>query len=201
MIICFAGTHRNGKSTLAKNIAERRGNIFVPTNISSMKLWNKIGTPADNYCFAERLSIQEEVFEHMKEVIIPLCEIEGDDYFLDRSPVDLIGYLLANIDHSCSPVFDERVNRLIDEIIAFTKEHIFHSFVLDINPNIPYSPETGKVGKVYSSDAYRMAVSNNILASYMKYHSNISFSVIDDYPVKYEEVEAQILKSCEVLLG
>lgn len=180
-IICFSGTHRNGKTCLAKKVSGRiTGGVNYPTLVSSMDLWKRIGTPSDNYCFAERLYIQKEIFVHMKEMVMAakMDHDEGSTIFLDRSPMDLIGYLLANIDHTCSPVFDRDVEELVTDIVSFTKKHITHTFLMEINPHIPFSPEDNKNGKVYHSYGYRKAISNNILAATLEHLDKFRYDVV-----------------------
>jgi len=169
MIICISGTHRNGKTTVAKEVAERMSFNFVETNVSSMELWKKIGSASSAVSFAERLFIQKEVFLYIKNIIEIRNSRPENIYILDRSPIDLIGYLLANIDYSCSSIFDEEVKYLIYEIQEFVHENIKKSYFLHLNHFIPFSPENGKDNKIYNSFGYRKAISNNILASHVEF--------------------------------
>ena len=178
MIYCISGTHRNGKTTTATAVAEMLRCKAIETNISAMPMWRKIGSPSSAVSFAERLYVQKEIFQYIRNIIEAKSPRPEYTYIMDRSPMDLIGYLLANIDDTCSSIFDEDVHNLISDIQTFTRDNIQKSYFLSINHNIGFCPEVGKNNKIYNTYAYRRAISNNILASYAEYIEDENFQII-----------------------
>lgn len=170
--VAVSGSHRNGKTELTKKLSDKMGVPYIDANVSasfeSMKF-----SPDSYFTFGERVSIQKVVFQNMKN-ILDFYSGKMNSYLFDRSPVDMIGYLLANIDQTTSSIFDKDVKEFIQSCISLTREH----FDLVIFVPTGFDSVTfceGKNGKVYSSLAYRMAISNVISGVYSDF--------LDDFKV------------------
>lgn len=175
MHICLSGAHRTGKTTTAKLLAARLGYKFVHTGISSMPVWDMIGSGCNHYTFAERVQIQRHVLDHLTALH---KQFDNDDNVVfDRSVIDLVGYLETNFDNTASSLFDKQVTYLLNDIqrlCFFTKcvnfivqPHSQHEYVLcDVDKN----------DKVYNSLAYRQSITDVICgyslrnAGIIKYH-------------------------------
>lgn len=88
----MSGSHRCGKSTLAKLYAERTGIQFVETETSQIFL--DLGfSPKVDYDFKTRLFIQRKVLESMNNVYSKATGV----FIADRTPIDALAYTLADI--------------------------------------------------------------------------------------------------------
>lgn len=93
MIIALSGAHRTGKTTLARHYANRHEHVtFCPVSISDMQ--KKMGYKSSNqtYAWAIRQKIQTGLLEQYAALLDSLDKHQS--YILDRSPLDLIIYLI-----------------------------------------------------------------------------------------------------------
>lgn len=92
MIYGICGASGSGKTTLAKAVADMMCIEFVPTSITNMA--KKAGFDAiERMSLSERLSLQLHLFDQFGEL---LNKITGPA-ILDRTPLDMIGYLHGEI--------------------------------------------------------------------------------------------------------
>ena len=164
MNIFLGGAHRTGKTTIATKLASRLGRCYRPTHLSSMKMWAKIGNPSDYYTFAERVRIQEELFDYFVNVI---DSVQLTDNIFDRSIFDLVGYLNTNFDSTCSALFDEFIcDFFIPRMNKFMAldEYTTKTYILQPNASYKYClNDVVKNNKVYNSYAYRQALTDSIV--------------------------------------
>lgn len=161
--IALAGAHRVGKTTLAKELAKTLGVPFVQSSVSSAELWNTYGfSPTDNMTFPERLGIQEHVLKYLKTVIA-----DNPRGVFDRSFIDLIGYLYANVDGATSNLFSTRVDKFVSDCI-YNHKTSFCGIVL-IQPGINVKATADKYGKVYLAKPYIETVNSNVLSIMYNY--------------------------------
>lgn len=93
MTIGLSGSHRTGKSTLAKMFAEKNPDFkLVTTTVSGT--YSKLGLdPKVMYDFGKRLEIQRHILDDLTQQYK-----EGGLLFIaDRTPIDFIAYTLADI--------------------------------------------------------------------------------------------------------
>ena len=93
MTLGLCGAHRVGKSTLAETFCADTGMLFLRTSVSSVFMHLGLD-PAQDYPFSMRLSIQKAVLANLVETY----RSAGTRAFVtDRTPLDLIAYLLADV--------------------------------------------------------------------------------------------------------
>lgn len=96
MIIALSGSHRTGKTTLTKAYAERHP-VFTQVSVSISSMQAEIGyqSSIQNYGWEIRRYIQSHLLKSFTRLIVELDK--SSDYILDRSPLDLIVYLLKSV--------------------------------------------------------------------------------------------------------
>lgn len=169
--IGFSGAHRTGKTSTALEVAKKLGIEYVDAKVSASNIWHSF-KPSDNMTFGERIEVQE----------ILLCEMEKNlsrfsskpSFVTDRSPIDVLAYLQANIDNTCSHIFDTRCQTFINRCIELSREYFTHFVV--IPPSIPFSGEVNKSGKVYNSKTYQESLTNIIIGAYYRYFPQLQAS-------------------------
>lgn len=185
MRIGLAGAHRVGKTTLGLALAEHLGVPFVETHVSRAKIWDETGiAPSDSVTFAERVRLQRALVRHLKEVF---DEVKGckEGWVADRTYLDLLGYLFANVDATCSNLWSSEVAELVADVRELTAE-TFDKIVL-LQPAIPVQTVTNKCGKVYVSNPYREAINNHVLAYGLKTMPAGSFFAIAEDVLSVED--------------
>lgn len=186
--IGIAGAHRTGKSTLARtlslNLNSSTGNMleFVPTHVSDAMIWRSSNiSPSDNLTFAERVILQQGILDHMQVV-----NAGAPDFAIfDRTPIDFVGYLMANIDTTCSNLFTSHVERFIADCLRLTSQSIDKIVILQ--PAIDVKPDACKTGKTYLSKPYQMAVNNHVIATCVKYISPDRYMIVPEHVMSTDD--------------
>jgi hypothetical protein len=137
-MIGLAGSQRVGKSTLAKAYAEESGVKFVATGASAT--FQRLGLdPKRDYDFATRLRIQREILADCDR----LYEKSGTRFITDRTPIDFLGYTLADVTReNVRGKLDAELRRYIVDCYACANKH-FTVLVL-VQPGIALIEEEGK---------------------------------------------------------
>jgi hypothetical protein len=176
MRIGFAGAHRTGKTTLAKDVADSLKIKFYPTKVSEALIWGVIRSgPSDQFTFAERLEIQKHLANYLDG---QYGNIKEKAYVVDRTPLDILGYLFANMDSTCSDLWSAKTRSLIEQAIDSCEKHFSKIFL--VQPGISTIDDEGKRGKTFMSYPYQVAINNNILAFGHKYLGDEKFVVIPE---------------------
>ncbi|QDH83398.1 AAA family ATPase [Achromobacter phage Motura] len=90
MILGYCGTHRSGKTTLAKAMADRLGLPFVGTSVS--KCFADLGLhPANVNNAIDRQRVQDHILITLEDQWN-----EHSDFVTDRTPLDLMAYTLTS---------------------------------------------------------------------------------------------------------
>lgn len=162
MRIAFSGTHRTGKSTLAKILAEKLNLPFVPMEVAKMPVWENSGiSPADakNITFAERVAIQYQILDYMENNLKGMGESNPEGFVTDRSPVDVFAYMIAGIDNTCSRLYDEDIQLMEMWCQEWFRRYIDFVYIVPMFPkNTKKVVEYGKSGKVYDSYSYQRLI-------------------------------------------
>lgn len=139
MTIGLCGSHRVGKTSLARAFAEKRGIPFVETSVSA--IWRELGfDPAAEHDFATRLMVQEEI---LKRVDALYGEYAGEEFITDRTPIDMAAYTLADaIGDRVPPSCQKRLKQYVDDCFEATNKRL--GIVLLVQPGIPLVDEPGK---------------------------------------------------------
>lgn len=98
MIIAMSGAHRVGKTTLAKAACEKYG--FTLLELNSSKVIKDIGLDVRGIeSFSDRLLAQRALCVHYSKEFerAKANAREGEIILVDRNPIDLLGYLSADV--------------------------------------------------------------------------------------------------------
>ncbi|TSP14017.1 AAA family ATPase [Cupriavidus campinensis] len=165
MLIGLAGSHRTGKTTLAKAFAEKQGGAFLETSVSA--IFRDLGyDPAAVFDFATRLHIQEEVLTRIEKLYASAPF--GSLVVCDRSPVDMAAYTTAEaVGDSVPASLQERYRAYIERCFEVTNRRF--SAIVVVQPGIPVVHEAGK------------AVSN---PAYMEHMNTLCLGLLNDERLK-----------------
>ncbi len=134
--IGLCGSHRTGKTTLAKEISFKTGMPFVKTSTS--EVFEQSGLhPAEPMDFKTRIWIQHQVIDAAERV----WQAEQGSFVTDRTPVDMIAYTLGDIQGTTEADFNELKNYM-DHCFEVTNKYFTRLAV--IQPAIPLVFEKGK---------------------------------------------------------
>ncbi len=138
-MIGLSGAHRTGKTTLAKALALKCGVKFVETSASSV--FAELGLdPAKTYDFSTRLTVQEAILDRFDKIY---GENVVHDCICDRTPLDLLGYTLAEaIGNVVTPEDQARLNKYVERCFDVANKR-FSTFII-VQPGIPLIEEEGK---------------------------------------------------------
>jgi predicted ATPase len=134
--IGLCGSHRTGKTTLAREIAARTGVDFLRTTTSEVFASNGLD-PSAAMDFHTRLWIQHKVVEAAEAV----WQNAAGPFISDRTPIDMMAYTLADIQGGTAVDFAE-LERYLDH--CFTVTNRFFAELVVIQPAIPLVHEEGK---------------------------------------------------------
>lgn len=141
MIIGLTGAHRTGKTTLARRYAQLTGAEFVETNVSAT--FKRLGIePRRVKGIQERIAVQREV---LKDLVLRYERIKGAA-IVDRTPLDLAAYMLADVHQSINEKADRSVMAYVRECNAITARTF--AAVVVVQPGIPIKDAPGKAAPV-----------------------------------------------------
>ncbi len=130
------GSHRTGKTTLAREIAGKTAMDFVRTSTSEVFARNGLD-PAEHLDFHSRIRIQHEVLEEAEKV----WGVARGLFVTDRTPIDMMAYTMVDIGGTSYVEFSE-LKKYIDRCYNVTNR--FFSCLLFLEPGIPIVYEKGK---------------------------------------------------------
>lgn len=138
----LCGSHRSGKSTLAREFAQRNDILFVETTVS--QVFRDLGLdPSKTYEVDDRLMIQELILQTLTRQYREARK-KSTLFIADRTPLDFAAYTLADITGNACPT--ESVARLVNDYVQrcidATMEHF--SMVVLVQPGIPVVEAPGK---------------------------------------------------------
>lgn len=136
MSLGLCGSHRTGKSTLAKAISLRTGKPFIKTLTSDVFRQHGLD-PALPMDFKTRLSIQQQVLIAAEEI----WHAEKESFITDRTPIDMMAYTLADIQGSTQVDFSE-LERYVEHCFEVTNR--FFDALIVLQPAIPLAHADGK---------------------------------------------------------
>ncbi|MEB0029145.1 hypothetical protein QN372_00130 [Undibacterium sp. RTI2.1] len=146
-MIGLLGSHRTGKTTLAKVYAEKHDLIFVETSVSS--IFKQMGLdPAAKFKFKERLEIQEEVLRSVEEIYNRIDP--SVSAIADRTPLDMLAYTMSEaIGDSVGKREQAKFASYVRRCFEVTNRR-FSSLIL-VQPGIPV---IAMQGKAIANEAY-----------------------------------------------
>lgn len=131
MTIGLSGSHRTGKSTLAKAFAEKNAEFnFVET--SAVGVYKALGLdPKVMYPFAKRLEIQR----HILDAVAQQYSDAGLLFVADRTPIDFIAYTLADIMRdNYDGSSDSEITKYIND--CYDVANTYFSMIMVVQPGI-----------------------------------------------------------------
>lgn len=134
--IGLCGSHRTGKTTLARSISNKTGMNFLQTSTSEVFARNGLN-PSVHMDFATRIMIQHKVVEAAEAVWEKACA----PFITDRTPIDMMAYTLADIQGNTVVEFD-----MLEGYLAhcFAVTNMYFSSLVVVQPAIPLVHEEGK---------------------------------------------------------
>jgi predicted ATPase len=132
----LCGSHRTGKTTLARAIADRTGVPFLQTATGEVFARNGL-QPSAAMDFATRLWIQHKVVEAAEAVWGQSAGV----FVSDRTPIDMMAYTLADIQGG-TQVDCAALTAYLDHCFAVANRYF--SGLVVIQPSIPLVHEEGK---------------------------------------------------------
>ena len=137
----FSGSHRTGKTTLAKALAEQMGIEFVETPTSAV--FARLGKdPKVEYPIEERMDIQDAILDSF-EVIYE--SKQGKSWVSDRTPLDTAMYTMADIQRTTlwgNSYVSDRVQAYVKRCLTMTRRYFWK--VILVQPGIPLTEGVGK---------------------------------------------------------
>lgn len=137
-MIGLLGSHRTGKTTLARALSERMGIPFVQTGVTAT--YNRIGLdPAVHYPLDVRLYIQNEILTDLKTLY---AQAPVGGFVTDRTPLDLAMYTLADVVRDAPIGQEQMVLDYVGRCFDVTNRYL--SIVVLVQPGIELVPAPGK---------------------------------------------------------
>jgi len=136
--IGLAGSHRTGKTTLARIYAERYELPFVETNVSDA--FKSMGyDPKEDYDFTTRLYIQGMLLDHMDTVF----DDAPDVFIADRTPIDLMLYTMSEVTrYTVDVTLSDAYKRYIRHCYEMANDYF--SMMVLVQPGIRIVEDEGK---------------------------------------------------------
>lgn len=146
-MIGLMGSHRTGKTTLAKEFAAIAEIQFVETSTS--KVFRENGfDPQANYDMATRIRIQNLILDDA-EAKYMAAEAAGKDFITDRTPLDMLAYLLADVQRQgTSEEEDSMIARYKRRAFQVTNRYFTALFL--VQPGIPLVADPTKAPILWS---------------------------------------------------
>lgn len=137
-MIGLAGSHRTGKTTLARMFSEEYKIPLAET--SSTEVFRELGAdPRADYDMKTRLVIQDKILESACNVY----EALGHQFITDRTPIDMLAYTLADVQRANISEFETALlEKYMDR--CFTATNKYFSILCVVQPGIPIVEDPGK---------------------------------------------------------
>lgn len=148
-LLGLSGASGSGKTTLGLCMSKEFGIPFVPTSITKMA--NDLGysSPVVNLSLTDRIKLQYGLLDEMTK----LLEKAPRPCIIDRTPIDLIAYLYAEIGmHSLAGKQEElakKVDRFYNLCIDLAEEHLNIIYCLELLPNYETNAKRPPAGLAY----------------------------------------------------
>lgn len=132
-LIGLCGAHRVGKTTLMHAVAAELGIEGIEVSISSMQKELGFDSSNQSYSFETRMMIQTHLLNKFTSLLEGI-NAAGLPAITDRTPNDLIGYMLINVGEKESKDHSDWIMKYIESCLALTSKH--YSDVFLIQPGI-----------------------------------------------------------------
>ena len=141
--IGISGSHRTGKTTLAKVISKKIGIPFIKTSTSAVFKQHGLH-PAQPLDFQTRLWVQH----HVIETAVSVWQAEKSAFITDRTPIDFMAYTLADIQGATQVNFAQLEAYLT---YCFEVTNQFYTKITVLQPAIPlvYEEDKAALNRAY----------------------------------------------------
>jgi len=147
MSFACVGSHRSGKSTLAKALAERLDIPYFDASVSKIMSEGGFNGVAD-LPMIKRIEAQEYLIEKHWELTQKLPR----PFITDRSPLDMIGYMLGEVTmHNTGPQLAERIQRYVKRCLWVTDNTYAGVIILRPLPVYEVDPTKPPENRAYQS--------------------------------------------------
>jgi hypothetical protein len=191
MLYGICGAHRSGKTTLAKRVAEELGIEFIDTSFGSISKGKR--NPVAPMTLRERLDIQVHGLERHLELILQASR----PAIVDRTPLDMFGYLLAEFHmtsdrHADADVL-EGAAYLAEQYLEAVKLNYDMVFFTEILP--VYEVDTSKPTPP-NNRAFQLHLDAIIRGGLHRLHDEINHAVVPAIPLaeRVEQVSELIVE-------
>lgn len=153
-MIGLLGSHRVGKTTLCKALVNGNRGVFSEVPISISELQRGMGYDSGNqsYDWETRKNIQNRLLAAFSNILNDRVHTTGMLHVQritmdvsERTPLDLVGYLLLNTPEYVSEEDAAWIKNYINNCIELTNECYSRVFLLQ--PGIGYVPDTKSPGQ------------------------------------------------------
>lgn len=147
----IAGSHRSGKTTLARAVSLELGIEYLDANVSSV-ITGLGFTPKQELPFKERLMVQNAILDSMAFKYAMM----GDKPFItDRTPLDVLGYTFAEIrretlDDDLRMAFQQHVMKAVDICVT----HLWGVLIVAPLYGAPESETSAQACPIYMQHVY-----------------------------------------------
>lgn len=179
--IGLCGAHRTGKSSLAKLYAKTYGINYVETTVSSI-IKDMGYNPNVQYDIVTRIKIQEEVMTKT----VSLWETQKSPFITDRTPIDMIGYMIANATQDeLTHDNDGQFQNYIDRCKEVTNKYFNTVFLIP-----PVIPVVHTEGKANTTKTYIGHIAY-VISGFVDLHKNempkVKFDTLPTHAVSYNQ--------------
>lgn len=195
MLYGLTGSSGTGKTTLARAVAESLSVEFVPTSITASGKRHGYD-PVGMMSLADRIQLQHHLLDDLAE----LMKEGSRPAILDRTPIDLIGYMFAEIDmHSHIRLTQEDIDRLEvyrQRCLDLTATYFDHVFVTTPLP-VYETADTRPVANAAYQQHSQMIMEGAIY----QLTGRVNFTILrpTDLNVRTEHVHDTIVKRLNVI--
>lgn len=173
MILGLAGSHRSGKTTLARAVAARGGIAFYDGSFG--RLARTLGFESvTRMSVVERLTMQNRVLDLYDREI----RLDAADRITDRTPLDMLAYLMAEVGMHAG--LEETASRAIvayrDRCVALTRDLFDDVFLLQPLPVYVVAD-----GKPSDDPAYQAHIQALIEGAIFASRGTLPITTIDTY--------------------
>ena len=163
MSIGLTGSHRTGKTTLAKAFGEKFEMHVCLTSASHV--FQTLGySPQEDYPIDIRLDIQEAILKDFARQYKEASDVSNRTFITDRTPIDLMAYTLADISrHALSEELENRLARYVQGCLNLCNKYF--STLIVIQPGIELVADATKAPIGRGNNGRRTGRRNALLHS------------------------------------
>lgn len=148
-------------------------------------MWNSGYEMDDRVTFVERLVIQELLLDEHENFLRSIKE----DMITDRTPLDILSYLLISMDDTHSGLLDPRVDEFKMRVLRMMAEHFTH--IVIVPPGIEYEKIEGKIGRCFSTRLFQQTLTDLMVGSVFRnmksFGTSLLVMVVDDKMTDFDE--------------